>query len=131
MSIDLVALRTKAGAAKQVREYAPQIAPPMFVTLDGCAFLSGVTDMSEKFDDQLVCIRDTILNSIAQAGASPAGIVNIDAHIARTIDPDHAWTAINGLFSAPAARISLTQVDGYSAPQKLVELETTLVLPQE
>lgn len=131
MSIDLVALRAKPGAAKQVREYAPQIAPPMFVTLDGCTFLSGVTDMSDQFDDQLVCIRDTILSSIAKAGGSPAAIVNIDAHIARKIDATHAWTAINGLFSAPNARVSLTQVDGYSAPQKLVELETTLVLPQQ
>lgn len=128
MSIDLVALRAKPGATKQVREYAPQIAPPMFVTLDGFAFLSGVTDMSDQFDEQLMCIRDAIINSVAQAGGSPADIVNIDAHIARTIDANHAWAAISGLFSAPHARISLTQVDGYSSPQKLVELETTLAL---
>jgi hypothetical protein len=54
--------------------------------------------------------------------------VNIDAHIARTLDADHAWAAISALFPGSNARISLTQVDGYSAPQKLVELETTLVL---
>jgi hypothetical protein len=128
MCVDLVALRVGSDAAKQVREYRPQIAPPMFVTVDGCAFLSGVTDMSDRFEDQLVCIRDTILNSVAQAGGATSGIVNIDAHIARTLDADHAWAAISALFPGSNARISLTQVDGYSAPQKLVELETTLVL---
>lgn len=128
MCVDLVALRVGSHAAKQVREYIPHIAPPMFVTVDGCAFLSGVTDMSDRFEDQLVCIRDTILNSVAQAGGTTSGIVNIDAHIARTLDADHAWAAISALFPGSNARISLTQVDGYSAPQKLVELETTLVL---
>lgn len=130
MSIDLIALRARPGATKQVREYAPPIAPPMFVSLDGLAFLSGVTDMSDDFDQQLGCIRETICNSIVQAGGAVSDIVNIDAHISRKIDADHAWTSIKALFPASHARISLTQVDGYSAPQKLVELETTLVLPR-
>lgn len=127
MSIDLLAMRASSGAVKHVREYAPQIAPPMFVTLDGMAFLSGVTDMSEQFEEQLACIRNIIHNSIEQAGGSPSGIVNIDAHVSRTIDADRAWDAIR-VFSPAHARISLTQVDGYSAPQKLAELEATLVL---
>lgn len=130
MSIDLVALRTKPGSTKHVREYASQIAPPMFVTIDGCAFLSGVTDMSDQFDAQLICIRDTVLNSVAQAGGTNSGIVNIDAHISRKLGANHAWAAISALFPGSNARVSLTQVDGYSAPQKLVELEIMLQLAQ-
>lgn len=128
MSIDLVAMRANADAQKLVREYEPQIAPPMFVTLDGMAYLSGVTDMSDDFDAQLVCIRDTIKQSVQLAGGDVGAIVNIDAHISRAVNVDHAWRAIGSLFPAYNASISLTQVDGYSAPQKLVELETTLVI---
>jgi hypothetical protein len=116
MSIDLVAMRANADAQKLVREYEPQIAPPMFVTLDGMAYLSGVTDMSDDFDAQLVCIRDTIKQSVQLAGGDVGAIVNIDAHISRAVNVDHAWRAIGSLFPA------------YSAPQKLVELETTLVI---
>ena len=128
MSIDLVAMRANEGSQKLVREYEPQIAPPMFVMLDGLAFLSGVTDMSDDFDAQLACIRETITHSATLAGCDLGSIINIDAHISRAVNADHAWRAIGDLFPARNAAISLTQVDGYSAPQKLVELETTFVV---
>jgi len=122
MAIELVGRRGAAGATKSVREYEPRIAPPMFVALDGVVYLSGVTDTTDGFDTQLENIRAAVDRSLAAASA--ARIAHIAAHVSRKVNLDHAWDAIARAFPAGVA-LTLSQVDGYSAAEKLVEIETT------
>jgi len=122
MAIELVGQRGAPAAAKSVREYEPRIAPPMFVTLDGVAYLSGITDVTDGFDAQLANIRASVERSLAAAGG--ARIAHIAAHVSRKVNLDHAWAAITRAFPADVA-LTLSPVDGYSAAEKLVEIETT------
>lgn len=122
MAIELVGRRSAAGAVKSVREYEPRIAPPMFVALDGVIYVSGVTDVTDGFDAQLANIRVAVEQSLSAAGATR--IEHIAAHISRKVSLDHAWGAITRAFPADVT-FTLSQVDGYSAAEKLVEIETT------
>lgn len=124
VAFDLVARRGASGE-KIVREYEPRIAPPMFVALGGRVYLSGVTDVSEGFPSQLEAIRARVAQSLGEAGTRPDRIAHIAAHVSREVDLDAAWRAIVRAFEAPGAAFTLTQVDGYSAPEKRVEIETT------
>ena len=118
--VDLVAL--SSAGRKQVREYAPQIAPPMFVTLENLVFVSGVTDTSDSFDAQLDRICAGIAANLSAAGAAWSGIVRADAYIARRLD----WSAVrNAVCARFPCSPALTSVEGYSAPQKLIEIEVT------
>jgi enamine deaminase RidA (YjgF/YER057c/UK114 family) len=125
MSIDLVAMRPRDGDAKIVREYEPAIAPPMFVTLDGLVFLSGVTDTTPGLPAQILAIRRSIEASLEAAGArlSAAGLVSV--FLAKEEDPGHALRLIDEAFGPMECPLTLSSVEGYSAPQKRVEIEIT------
>jgi len=122
-SIDLIAdIVAFDGGEKIIREYEPAIAPPMFVKLGGFVFLSGNTDVSATFDEQLEVILSKISRSLEVAGTAWAKIVKVDAYVAQSIDLASAWSEISARFPCPVA---MTSVEGYSAPEKLVEIEVT------
>ncbi len=119
MIADIVALE---GGKKIVREYEPAIAPPMFVGSGGFVFLSGYTDISATFEQQLEVILSKISRSLEIAGTAWGKIVKVDAYVAQSLDQASAWTAISARFPCPVA---MTSVEGYSAPEKRVEIEVT------
>jgi len=116
---DIVALE---GKGKTIREYEPAIAPPMFVKSSGFVFLSGNTDVSTTFEQQLEVILSKISRSLEIAGTAWAKIVKVDAYVPQSIDLASAWNAISARFPCPVA---MTTVEGYSAREKLVEIEVT------
>jgi enamine deaminase RidA (YjgF/YER057c/UK114 family) len=124
--VDLVALQTlTAGAAKTVREYSPAIFPAMFVTLDGMVFLSGNTDTSATLSEQLARIQARIGDALQASGTSWAKVVQVSAFFSRTLDAASVMQAINEHFPELACPVTLTDVVGYSAPGKLIEIEVT------
>jgi enamine deaminase RidA (YjgF/YER057c/UK114 family) len=125
MSIDLVAMRPRDGDAKIVREYEPAIAPPMFVTLDGLVFLSGVTDTTPGLPAQILAIRRSIGASLEEAGARLSAARLVSVFLAKEEDPGHALRLIDEAFGPMACPLTLSSVDGYSAPEKRVEIEVT------
>jgi len=129
MSIELLALRAAPAATKTSREYEPAIAPPMFVALDGMIYLSGVTDVSANFQTQVANIGASIGKNLSAAGASAADVVALSAYASSRIEADEAWRAVGGLFPKSPEAFSLSSVEGYSAPQKLLEVETTARRP--
>jgi enamine deaminase RidA (YjgF/YER057c/UK114 family) len=129
MAIELLALRAAPGASKTAREYDPPIAPPMFVALDGMIYLSGVTDVSASFQTQVANIGASIGRNLAAAGASAGDVVAVSAYASSRIEADDAWGAVAGLFPGRPEGFSLSSVEGYSAPQKLLEVETTARRP--
>lgn len=125
VAIQLLAMRPRdPRAIKSVREYDPPIAPPMFAACDGVIFLSGNTDVAAGFQVQLARIMAAIDSSLAEAGAAREDVVSVGAYVARAVDPQEAWASVRTQFPKRIA-LSLSQVDGYSAPEKLVELEAT------
>jgi enamine deaminase RidA (YjgF/YER057c/UK114 family) len=118
--VDLVAISD--NRPKQVREYEPRIAPPMSVTIGDIVFLSGNTDVSETFDQQLENICANISKSLKVADVTGEDIVQIDAYVAARLGVAYVYKQIVKCF--PCA-ISITTVEGYSAPEKLVEIEVT------
>jgi enamine deaminase RidA (YjgF/YER057c/UK114 family) len=125
MAIDLVAVRAHSGARKIVREYAPPIAPPMFVAIADMIYVSGCTDISDGFAAQLANIRSNIARNLEAAGASWSDVVGVSAHASRKINADDAWSRLREIFPELNGQLSLSWVDGYSAPEKLIEIETT------
>ena len=120
VAVDVVAM---AGAGdKQIREYEPRIAPPMFVKCGGLVFLSGNTDISATFDAQLENICRNIGASLAAAGAAWGDIVNVDVYLSRKM----AWADVGkGLRARFQTPVKVVNVDGFSAPEKLIEIEVT------
>lgn len=121
--LDLEALQPAAGATKSVVEYVPAITPPAFVTLDGMVFLSGNTDQSRGLAAQVAAIAAKIRASLARAGSSSAEIVTLSAYLAETENPAAAEAAIRRALPEPDCPLSLTIVRGFSAPDKLLEIE--------
>ena len=125
VAVDLVAVRAPADARKSVREYEPAIAPPMFVALDGLIYVSGCTDVSEGFAAQLKNVRSNIARNLQAAGVGWSDVIAVSAHVSRTVDADLAWRELVALFPDMIGPLSLSPVDGYSAPEKLIEIEAT------
>jgi enamine deaminase RidA (YjgF/YER057c/UK114 family) len=112
-------------AIKSVVEYEPAIAPPRFVTLDGLVFLSGITDMTPGLAAQIAAIREGIDKSLAMAGSAIGQARLMSVFLAREEDPREALGLLDRHFAECAVTLVLTQVGGYSAPEKRIEIEIT------
>jgi enamine deaminase RidA (YjgF/YER057c/UK114 family) len=124
--IDLLVLRASApGIEKAISEYDPPVAPPEFVALDGMVFLSGNTDSAPTFDNQLTRIGTKIDASLRKAGAPWSSVVQVSAFMSETLDQDSARKQIKGRFPELSCRFEVTSVAGFSAAEKLVEIEVT------
>ena len=120
VAVDVVAMA--GDGAKEIREYEPRISPPMFVRFGGLVFLSGNTDISASFDAQLGNICGNIAKSLAEAGAAWGDIVNVDAYLSRKV----AWADVGkGLRARFPVPVKVVNVEGFSAPEKLIEIEVT------
>jgi enamine deaminase RidA (YjgF/YER057c/UK114 family) len=114
-----------AQAAKEVVEYDPVIAPPKYVRLGGLVFLSGVTDVTHGLAAQVDAVRNTIDASLAAAGAHLRDACLMSVFLAREEDPRAALALIAVRFAEARCPVTLTQVGGYSAPEKRIEIEVT------
>lgn len=129
MAIDVVALAAGGDEDKIVQEYAPPIAPPMFVVAGGLVFLSGNTDTAPRFEDQLAAIYAKIMRSLGEAGCHWPDVVGATAFVAKSLDGPAARAALYKRFPDVAAPWTITTVAGFSAPEKLVEIEVTARRP--
>jgi enamine deaminase RidA (YjgF/YER057c/UK114 family) len=128
MSLDLMAIRPRdPQARKVVRDYEPAIAPPMFVSLDRMVFLSGLTDTMAALDDQIPAIAQAIRHSLRQAGSKITAAKRVDVFLAKSEDPARAMKLIAAEFPDLPCPLGLTTVEGYSAPEKRIEIEVTAV----
>lgn len=117
--VDIVAIG--AAAPKRIVEYEPRIAPPRFVAFGDLVFLSGNTDISPAFDAQLAAICSAIAESLAIAGARWRDIADVEVFHHRSLGGP-ARAAVEARFPVAAA---FTTVEGYSAAEKLIEIEVT------
>ena len=116
-------------AQKMIVEYEPAIAPPRYVSLDGLVFLSGITDTTTGLDKQIAAIRRGVDESLTMAGTSLERALICSVFLAREEDPREALRMVSEAFSTCPVTPTLTQVGGYSAPEKRIEIEITAALP--
>ena len=116
-------------AQKTIVEYDPVLAPPRSVSLDGLVFLSGITDTTAGLDKQIAAIRQGVDESLSMAGTSLERALVCSVFLAREEDPREALRLVSETFSACPVMPVLTQVGGYSAPEKRIEIEITAALP--
>ena len=104
------------------------IAPPRYVTLDGLVFLSGITDVTPGLAAQVGAIRVAIDQSLSMAGTRMAQAKIMSVFLAREEDPREALQLIDKHFADCPVTPVLTQVGGYSAPEKRIEIEISASL---
>jgi enamine deaminase RidA (YjgF/YER057c/UK114 family) len=120
VAFDLVAL--EGTGSKTVQEYEPRIAPPRFLKREGLVFLSGITDTAGDFAAQLRTVIGLIGQSLAAAGTAQQSILDVKAFVHHSIAWKSAHDAIRAHFTCP---VDMTSVEGYSAPEKRLEIEVT------
>ena len=115
-------------AVKSVVDYDPVIAPPRYVTLDGLVFLSGITDTTEGLSAQVPAIRQAIDLSLKMAGSQVSRAKIMSVFVDREQDPREALVLLDRYFADCPVTPVLTQVGGYSAPEKRIEIEISASL---
>jgi enamine deaminase RidA (YjgF/YER057c/UK114 family) len=126
MLIDIFALSVKTNDARKVsQEYATPVAAPLFIGLEGMVFLSGNTDTSPKLEDQLVKIRDKIKIALQSSSAQWRQVSLVSAFLSKTMNTLEAQRAIAATFPELSCPVTITSVDGFSSPGKLIEIEVT------
>jgi enamine deaminase RidA (YjgF/YER057c/UK114 family) len=119
-AVDLIAL--EGSAPKIVQEYEPRISPPRYVARQGLVFLSGITDTRGDFAVQLDTVVGLIGQSLTAAGTQWDAICDVRAFVHHTIPWKTAHDAIRARFPCG---VKMTSVEGYSAPEKRLEIEVT------
>jgi enamine deaminase RidA (YjgF/YER057c/UK114 family) len=128
-SIDLIAVRpSKANLVKTLVEYDPPINPVRYHVYDGMAYLSGVTSIESGPDNQVADIVPRLSESLAMAGSSWERVVRLSFFMHRSQEVDVLRQAFNDCAKAPNAQSEITFVDGFSAVEKLLEVETTALV---
>ncbi len=115
-------------AVKSVVDYDPVIAPPRYVALDGLVFLSGITDMTEGLSAQVPAIRAAIDLSLKMAGSHMSRAQIMSVFVDREEDPREALALLDTHFADCPVTPVLTQVGGYSANEKRIEIEISASL---
>lgn len=128
-AIDLWAMRpATAPAEKTLREYDPPIVPLRYLVYDSAIFLSGVTSESGSLEEQLNNILPRIGDSLQEAGSSWAQVSLLSCFLHRSQKLDDLLGLIPRIAPVDLSKAEHAFVDGYSAPGKLIEIETTALV---
>lgn len=126
IALDLVALKTPATPVKTIRENEPPRVPIRYMTIGDLVILSGMTNQQPSLDAQLADIMPRIGAALTEAGSGWNKVALMSGYLHRGQEPEALkagiakWTG--GIF--PAC-LEIGFADGYSAPGKLIEIETT------
>lgn len=123
IAIDLVAMKPAKGLEKMLVEYDPPQIPLRYVTYGPLVHLSGVTSEKATLAEQVADIVQAIGGSLSDAGTSWDNVVKVSIYLQR----NESQAELEKLFGsqAPNAELDHALVDGYSAPDKRVEIEIT------
>jgi enamine deaminase RidA (YjgF/YER057c/UK114 family) len=125
VALDLVALKTPSPPRKTIRENEPPRGPIRYLTIDSLIVLSGMTCQKLTLDEQLEDILPRIGDALTEAGSRWSKVVRMSCYLHRSQSPDALRAGIDRWTSVTPAELEIAFVDGYSAPDKLIEIETT------
>lgn len=125
VALDLVALKTPAAPAKQIRENEPPRKPLRYLTVGELVVVSGMTCQLPTLEAQLADILPRIGAALKEAGSDWNKVARLDCYLHRSQSPADLDAGIARWTTAAPAKLEIGFVDGYSAEHKLIEIETT------
>lgn len=127
VALDLVALKTSPTPIKTIRENEPPRTPIRYLTIGDLVVLSGMTSQLPTLDEQLANILPRIGAALTEAGSGWDKVGLMSCYLHRSQSPDALKAGIAKWTTAAPARLEIGFSDGYSAPDKLIEIETTAI----
>jgi enamine deaminase RidA (YjgF/YER057c/UK114 family) len=126
VGIDLFAMAAPAIGSRKVSEHAPVQPFIRHLTWGPMVFLAGMTcetlpTLSEQYTDVLT--RAGAL--LAETGCAWANVVHVGFFLHRGEDPKALLDGVAATGTVPLDNCEVEQVDGYSRPGKLIEIEIT------
>ena len=128
VAIDLVAMKPASGMSKVLVEYDPPMVPLRYVIYGPLVHLSGVTSVLATLPAQVAEILPKLEGSLTAAGSSWAQATKVSFYVQRDASVDEMKALFAASVTAPNAELDFQVVDGYSAPDKLVEIEVTALV---
>lgn len=126
VGLDLFAMATPSSGTRCVSEHTPPQAFIRHLTWGPMVFLAGMTcetlpTLHEQYTDVLTR-ADALL---AETGCTWANVVHVAFFLHRGKDPAALLDGIAATGTVPLDHCEVEQVDGYSRPGKLIEIEIT------
>lgn len=127
VALDLVALKTTPGPRKITHENDPPRMPVRFLTVGSLVVLSGMTNQQATLEAQLADILPRVGKALTDGGSGWSKVALMSCYLHRSQSPEALKSGIAKWTTAWPARLEIGFVDGYSAPGKLIEIETTAI----
>lgn len=127
IALDLVALKTIPAPRKTIRENEPPRLPIRYMTIGDLVVLSGMTSQLPTLDAQLANILPRIGSALQEAGSDWSKVGLMSCYLHRSQSPEALKAGLAKWTTAAPAKLEIGFADGYSAPDKLIEIETTAV----
>jgi enamine deaminase RidA (YjgF/YER057c/UK114 family) len=126
VGIDLFAMAAPATGGRKVSEHTPVQPFIRHLTWGPMVFLAGMTcetlpTLSEQYTDVLT--RAGAL--LAETGCTWANVVHVAFFLHRSESPKALLDGVAATRTVPLDNCEVEQVDGYSRPGKLIEIEIT------
>ena len=126
VGLDLIALRPSLlNLEKIIVENDPPRKPINYLVLDSLLVLAGKTVILPTLEEQLDEILPRITGILTEAGSSWKEVVNVSCYLHRGQKIGTLKRGFSKWVKAPLARIEIAAVEGYSAEEKLIEIEVT------
>ena len=127
IALDLVALKTAPAPRKIIRENEPPRTPIRYMTIGDLVVLSGMTSQLPTLEAQLANILPRIGSALQEAGSDWSKVGLMSCYLHRSQSPEALKAGLAKWTTAAPIKLEIGFSDGYSAPDKLIEIETTAV----
>ena len=125
VALDLVALKCAPAPHKVIRENEPPRMPVRYMTIGDLVVLSGMTSQLPTLEAQLANILPRIGQALSEAGSGWHKVGLLSCYLHRSQSPEALKAGLAKWTTATPAKLEIGFADGYSAPDKLIEIETT------
>ena len=125
VALDLFAMYPPAKAERIVREQEPRQSFIRWLRWGPMVFLAGQTSELPTFSEQVDEILARVPGLLEEAGRGWPQVTAVSFFLHRDIAPDVLFAAIAARAPLSLGSVDLEQVDGYSKPGKLIEIEIT------
>ncbi|HTK12317.1 MAG TPA: hypothetical protein VL402_00810 [Xanthobacteraceae bacterium] len=125
VALELFAMYPPERAERIVREQEPRQSFIRWLGWGPMVFLAGQTSERPTFDEQLDEILPRVALLLEECGCGWPQVTAASFFLHRDIAPDALFAGIAARAPLPLGSVDLEQVEGYSKPGKLIEIEIT------
>jgi enamine deaminase RidA (YjgF/YER057c/UK114 family) len=126
VALDLIAVRPRPGVSKIIKEYVPPKGPICYIAMGPLLVLSGNTSQLPTLEEQVTTdILPRIDLYLKEGASSWKQVVNVSCYMHESQKPDELRTHFKTIADPFPVRFEIYFVEGFSSPDKLVEVEVT------